>query len=74
MLRDVLSRSIIYAYEKQTHLSSSSHNQSIGQIKISVVSQTLHFSSFAMASEVIESEANFLDEYHDALSNFLAAL
>ena len=23
-----------------------------------------------MASEVIESEANFLDEYHDALSKF----
>jgi len=32
------------------------------------------FSSFAMASEVIESEANFLDEYHDALGNFLVAL
>jgi len=27
-----------------------------------------------MASEVIESEANILDEYHDALSNFLVAL
>jgi len=27
-----------------------------------------------MASEMIESEANFLDEYHDALSNFLVAL
>jgi len=27
-----------------------------------------------MASEVIESEANFLDEYPDALSNFLVAL
>jgi len=27
-----------------------------------------------MASEVIESEANFLDEYHDVLSNFLVSL
>jgi len=27
-----------------------------------------------MASEVIESEANFLVEYHDTLSNFLVAL
>ena len=27
-----------------------------------------------MASEVIESEANFLDEYYDALSNFLVSL
>jgi len=25
-------------------------------------------------SEVIESEANFLDEYHDSLSNFLVTL
>jgi len=32
------------------------------------------FSSFAMASEVIESEANFLNEYHDAMSNFLVSL
>jgi len=74
MLRDVLSRSIIFAYEKQTHLSSSSHNQSIGQIKNFSRFTNSPFSSFAMASEVIESEANFLDEYHDALSNFLAAL
>jgi len=27
-----------------------------------------------MASEVIEKEANLLDEYQDALSNFLVAL
>jgi len=27
-----------------------------------------------MASGVIESEVNFLDEYHDALSNVLVAL
>jgi len=27
-----------------------------------------------MASEAIESEANFLDEYQDALGNFLVSL
>jgi len=27
-----------------------------------------------MASEVIEGEAKFLDEYHDVLSNFLVSL
>jgi len=27
-----------------------------------------------MASEEIESEAKFLDEYHDALGNFLVSL